>query len=92
MTDELKPWKCKGGHVMGQVVRNGSGIRQLLLYRQAVELAPDPAPADVDVMAVVEGQVMDVKCSICGRLRTWVPGEEQLRKLMKDLGRELLTT
>jgi len=35
--DELKEWKCKQGHVMGQVRRNGSGVRQLLLYREAVD-------------------------------------------------------
>jgi hypothetical protein len=29
--------------------------------------------AEVDVMAVIEGRVVDVRCSICGRVRTWVP-------------------
>jgi hypothetical protein len=30
---------------------------------------------EVDVVAVVEGKV-DVRCSICGRVRTWFPGIE----------------
>jgi hypothetical protein len=95
--DETKPWKCRNGHVMGVVVRNGSGVRQLLLYRQAVNLTPrPPSPStisgqapdgkdeeEVDVMAIVEGHVMDVRCSICECLRTWVPGEEALRKLLE---------
>ena len=31
---EVKAWKCQNGHVMGRVVRNGSGVRRLLLYRE----------------------------------------------------------
>jgi hypothetical protein len=89
MMDEMKPWKCKNGHTLGVVVRNGSGVRQLLLYRQAVNLTPQPPSLDgkgeceVDVMAIVEGHVMDVRCSICESLRTWVPGEEALKKLLE---------
>ena len=104
MSEELKPWRCKNGHVMGMVRRNGSGVRVLLLYREALTpglpspldtLAPragaagaGPLPEgrgeqEVDVMAVVEGYVADVRCSICGDVRTWVPGEEALRALIK---------
>jgi hypothetical protein len=86
-----KPWMCckstEGSqHVLGQVVRNGSGVRQLLLYRTAVDLQAEE-PGEVDVMAVVEGHVMDVRCSICGRVRTWVPGEEALRALIEAVKR-----
>lgn len=56
--------------MLGQVRRNGSGVRQLLLYRQALEMDGE---GEVDVMAVVDGLVMDVRCSVCGRVRTWVP-------------------
>jgi hypothetical protein len=38
---------------------------------------------EVEVMALIEGYVADVRCSICGRVRTWVPGVEALRKMMK---------
>lgn len=79
---------------MGMVVRNGSGIRQLLLYRQALEgekgepvARPYEVDGDIDVMAVVEGYVADVRCSICGRIRTWVPGQESIERLLKQLGR-----
>jgi len=79
--DAAKPWKCKNGHVLGQVVRNGSGVRRLYLYRQAVdETDPQDAP---DTMAVVEGYVSDVRCSICGCIRTWVPGEEAMRQMVE---------
>lgn len=94
MNEELKPWRCKNGHAMGMVRRNGSGVRVLLLYREALTTTPAlPSPLapllegrgeqEVDVMAVVEGYVADVRCSICGDVRTWVPGEEALRALIK---------
>jgi len=83
--DELKPWVCNNGHVLGQVKRNGKGVTQLFLYREAViaSMENDDEMAEVDVMAVVEGLVMDVRCSICGSVRTWVPGEEAIRRLLE---------
>ena len=87
-----RPWRCENGHVLGVVARNGSGIRQLLLYRQAVDLMTDDGRLttdEVDVMAAVSGLVMDVRCSVCGGLRTWVPGEEQLREMLGRMGRVL---
>lgn len=81
--NEIKPWKCDKGHVMGQVRRNGSGIRQLLLYREAVSAEWDPA--EVDVMAVVEGYTADVRCSVCGAQRTWFTSQEAMDKLIKQV-------
>ena len=78
---EIKPWRCINGHVLGQVQRNGSGIRQLLLYRNAID--EKEMLDEVDVMAIVEGYVANVRCSICGQTRTWVPGEEALRALLE---------
>jgi hypothetical protein len=86
MGDELKAWTCARNrrHVLGQVKRNGSRVRQLLLYRQAVDLDGEEM-AEVDVMAVVEGHVMDVRCSICGGLRTWVQGNEAEQALVDQV-------
>jgi hypothetical protein len=87
-----KPWMCgprndgHEHHVLGQVVRDGSGVRRLLLYRLAVDMEAEE-PGEVDVMAVVIGQVVDVRCSICGKVRTWVPGEEALRQLIEGIKR-----
>ena len=83
---EMKPWKCKGGHILGRVVRNGRGIRQLYLYRQAVDYTAEDLQ-DADVMAIVEGLVMDVQCSVCGSVRTWAPGEEALERLLASARR-----
>lgn len=81
MEHEVKPWKCGNGHVLGQVRRNGAGIRQLLLYREAVDYEAFES-AEVDVMAVVEGYVTEVTCSVCGSVRTWVPGKEAIDRLV----------
>ena len=32
--------------------------------------------------SVVEGSVMDIRCDICGEMRTWVIGQEALDRLM----------
>jgi hypothetical protein len=75
--DEVRMWRCGEGHVMGLVVRNGSHVHRLLLYRQAIEMEiPDCGMRVVEgalpeVMAVVEGTVLDVRCSVCGSIRTW---------------------
>jgi len=84
MDDQVKQWKCSHGHVLGIVMRNGSRIRQLTLFRQAIR---EGDMVDVDVIAVIEGYVADVRCSVCGRVRTWVPGEEALKRLMESIGR-----
>lgn len=85
MSDELKIWRCPKGHALGVVRRNGRGMHQLLLYRHAI--AEDGARAQVDVMAVVEGSVMDIRCEVCGEMRTWVIGQEALERLFEARAR-----
>ena len=80
-----KIWHCPGGHTLGLVVRNGSGVRTLLLYRQALD--PAQASGEVDVMAIVEGYAADVRCSVCGSVRTWIPGAEAMQQII-DRARE----
>lgn len=82
----MKPWRCKtcGSH-LGKVRRNGSGVHQLLLYREVVDTSQEEV-ADVDVIAVIEGYAADVRCSYCGAARTWVPGKEAITRLLKGAG------
>lgn len=82
----IKPWRCKecGAH-LGKVTRNGSGISQLLLYREAVDTQREQV-VDVDVIAVVEGYAADVRCSSCNAARTWVPGQEAIYRLLENSG------
>ncbi len=84
MSEERKPWKCRNGHELGSVRRNGHKITQLYLYRNAVDMSCNGD--EVDVIAVIEGYVVDVRCSVpgCGAMRTWVPGEAALQKLINS--------
>ena len=86
---DLKPWKCRNQrdpHIMGFVYRDGSNIRKLLLLRNAIPIGDgqDGEIGEIDVIAIVEGYVADVRCDICNMTRTWVPGPEVIRKLIKD--------
>lgn len=96
MNGPMMAWKCENGHTLGQVMRNGSGIQQLLLYRLAVDPTPTPPQngepcfgegsgnAEVDVIAVVEGYTADVKCSVCGGIRSWFPGPEAIKRMVRQ--------
>ena len=75
--NEYKAWLCKNGHVLGQVKRNGRGIRQLLLYRHAVDMKAEK-PEEVEVMGYLEGTMEKIRCDVdgCGEVRTWEIGKE----------------
>ena len=76
----LQIWKCKNGHGLGVVQQAGSKAAQLLLYRNAVNMDSEN-PAQVDVIAVIESAV-DIRCDICGEMRTWAPNQAAFDKLM----------
>lgn len=77
--DELQAWKCKNGHVLGQIQFNGRGISKLLLYRHAVNLSAE-LPQEVEVMGYLEGTMEAIRCDVegCGMIRTW--GEDTKRE------------
>lgn len=84
--DGMKTWKCKNNHVLGVVQRvkiGGIHVARLLLYREAVDLSGNGTMSEVDVMAVVEGTVLDVKCSICGTVRPWYMGRDALERAVQ---------
>ena len=85
MSDKMRTWCCERGHVMGMVGRNGSGITQLWLYRHAIDLEAEE-PIAPEVMAVIEGMTYDIRCDVCEAVRTWVPGEEAMRRLLERVG------
>ena len=78
---EGKWFRCRNGHALGRVIRNGRGRRQLLLLREALDL--EQPGGGVETMACVEGAVVDVVCSLCGAVRTWVPGRETILWLIE---------
>lgn len=82
--NEVKRWKCPNGHTLGVVRRSkigGAHVTRLELFRQALA----DGEGDVDVMAVVEGTVLNVRCSVpgCGESRTWVLGDDALEGLLQ---------
>jgi hypothetical protein len=81
---QIKPWRCKHDHIMGITMRNGSGVRELILYRHAID--PDK-PRQVEVMGRLSGYMADIRCSVCGAMRTWVPGEESMKGLVERVKR-----
>jgi hypothetical protein len=72
-------WRCKAGHVLGLMKRNGSGAWHLLLYREALDMAPAAEQIEVEVGALVFGDATIV-CSQCGEKLTWVGDPEAIRK------------
>jgi hypothetical protein len=90
--DGLKEWRCKNGHVLGVVERivvsSGAGkyhVSRLRLFRRAVDPKFDHHIDldNVDVIAKVEGQVLDIRCSVCGAERTWWQGLEELKRILE---------
>jgi hypothetical protein len=82
---EVKAWRCGNGHVLGQIMQNGSGnkMQHLLLYRLAMDSETAAGdPQEVDVMAVVEWAA-DVRCSVCGCVRSWFPDRSTIKRLIK---------
>lgn len=86
MNDEMRAWRCENGHVMGLAGRSGAGITRLWLYRHAIDLETEE-PLAPEVMAIIEGQVYDIYCDVCGAVRTWVQGEEPMKRLLESVGK-----
>ena len=76
MMERLREWVCENGHVLGMAGRDGRGVSVLLLYREAVSDGNGVG----EVMAVVEGAT-DVRCSICGRTRSWFMDGKLVKRL-----------
>lgn len=75
----VKQWKCKNGHVLGviQRVKVETGyVSRLILFRHAIDLNVNGHLLDVDVIANIEGTILDVVCDVpnCGEKRTWFIG------------------
>ena len=87
----LKVWKCEKGHVLGLVRRDRNKTKEqrefwvsrLMLFRQALDETEDVERGDV--IALIEGTTLDVKCSVpgCGCARTWWTGEDALERLIE---------
>ena len=92
--EEFKHWKCPNNHVLGIVERvrvldNGTKhhVSRLMLFRQAIDRdIASVFMADVDVIANIEGTVMDIRCSVpgCNEVRTWWMGAATLERFLES--------
>ena len=83
-----KAWRCKNGHALGLVKRNGSQVKLLYLYLQAVDLNAEPVESmnEVEVIGVLElvkGAMRSVRCSVCDSIQTW-GAEREERPVRKE--------
>jgi hypothetical protein len=90
MSKGLKQWKCPNGHVLGVVERVKAGqehVTRLMLFRQALDIGEKEGELmqDVDVIANIEGTILDVRCSVpgCGQIRSWFAGEDALARMVE---------
>lgn len=86
MSSAMTAWQCENGHVLGLVRTDGSGVAKLLLYREALDMAPGAKQAEVDVLAVVSGDAT-VICSVCERERTWFEMRRALKLKLERMER-----
>lgn len=87
--DEVRVWRCEHGHVLGHIQTRYPGgwkTTELVVYRQALDQAHPGA--EPDVMLVARSEVIDVRCSICGSMRTFVPGQAEIERLISIYRRE----
>lgn len=77
----ISDWRCQKGHVMGVVQKMGDKSARLLLYRHALDMG-QASPREVDVIAVVDAAA-DIRCDVCGAMRTWSPSQDAFEKLMR---------
>lgn len=91
-SSEVRVWRCDHGHVLGHIQTRYPGgwkTTELVVYRQALDQAHPGA--EPDVMLVTRSEVIDVRCSICGSMRTFVPGAAEINRMIERFRREEIT-
>ena len=82
--NERRFWICEHGHVMGEIksiVVNSRTVRALMLYERSVYL--NDLPVDMPTLrGKVIGSVYAIRCTICGRTRDWIIGEDGMQALL----------
>lgn len=77
---EERRWLCPTRqHVLGLVVTENGRGSGVLLFREAVPVDGDITEAHQIGLAFGE---LTVYCSCCGQVRTWIPGEDELKFLI----------
>jgi hypothetical protein len=80
---ELKQWRCKNNHILGYIGYNGSGLPQLRVLREALDMQAEH-PDEVDLLGPLDGR-MPIRCSICDDVRLWQINHLSLASLFIQL-------
>lgn len=89
--NERRLWWCPKGHVMGEVKKLTVGqhkVRALMLYEKSLEAADVP-PSLPALRGKVIGSMDDICCTLCGRTRDWVIGQDGIEGLLSHLDKIL---
>lgn len=82
--NERRLWFCEKGHVLGEVRRievNDRNVRALMLYEHSFH--SDNLPAEMpELRGKVIGSMDAIRCTICGRTRDWIIGEDGMQALL----------
>jgi hypothetical protein len=82
---ERRLWWCRHGHVLGEVKHALVGqrrVRALMLYEVSVLLENVPAELPTLRGRVTAG-MDDIRCTICGAVKSWEVGEDALEALFE---------
>lgn len=80
--NERRLWAGKCGHILGEIKRVVLGehrVRALMLYEMSVLQAPEVMPL---LRGKVIGSMDAIRCTICGRERDWILGEDAMQELL----------
>ena len=83
MSENMKPWKCNRGHILGFVRLTNHHLPQLMVLREALDM-DDVNPHEVDSLGALDGR-MPIKCSICEDVRLWEVSVGTLLSLFSQL-------
>ena len=81
--NERRFWRAGCGHILGETKRVASGTgtaRALMLYESSVEQEPAELPP---LRGRVIGSMDAIRCTLCGRQRDWIIGEDALSGLIE---------
>lgn len=66
---QMKPFKCKNGHILGYVRWNDEDLPQLMVLRESLDMEAE-RPNEVDLLGPLDGR-MPIPCSMCDDVTVW---------------------
>ena len=84
--NERRLWWCPKGHIIGEINKvtvGGHRLRALMLYEHSVEPANVPLSLPA-LRGKVIGSMDDICCTLSGRTRDWIIGEDGIKELLQN--------